>query len=1228
MTVVILFLFLHVYQPASQWWGELVAQVEAWLGGMGIASPPGIPVAINLFLLAGYGSIKAIVNLPLRMRGTWQSRFGLGLAYRDDDEQGVVLDSEWVYPGVLLRYAGWIVGGGLLVLSLVHAAIWTLPIAMPMLPVLPLLLLLETGWYLGGNPRDELPDEFSGTDARSSRHGDYRPLWEEYLTIWPDQWLTASEGVQPREAAETASSLYRRPEAGEGAQLDVTHVWHALIAAGHPLSDLHFQILDRLWKGDDVLIGDRTYQSVSPVLFAALRQALVQGHSILVLLSSQQQHDAAACGAVEAWIREGLAGEKTGSAWRIARFEDFYRAGSLPDLMIASPEQLLASNALQESWFSKIRTMLVLDGDRTIFQAPMHTDALVRSLRRTRPDLQQVILSSDRRSLESAIRDNLAAQVHEYRTPRSTPRSSYAICWRMESDTPFQHRVVIGPADRDLGVEPILALPAWRDGIQPILLLNQEELPWAEHLEELDNHLDRLRDPVPASRVRGSAREVLEVPPMPQMLTHRDRAFALAHDQKNNLPETLRTWLPLGAESSFVHVVSPPYLLRDYLAANVAYFLRAPLLALSPRLIESRFAVLYSCIERMIAAPFTEDELLRELRAVVPHARYGEEALVHLMKDVFGFEALEPNLLSVRTIDHFDTSRGRFEKAVHYQLAPAVRDLNSLHWLRLYRVLDRGERERGLIPLDHLYQTYLPDQVHSFQGKPFRIGRIDHDSGVVWIDHHGASRPTVYRPVRRIELESIRPSSNSAYRKVREEGGWTVDIELCKGSYKVRTEGYYSFDSGIDLSPSGFRFTPLTEERVPVRSYSDAFLLRLVVRPGTGSDLALNHRIADTLGILLHELFPTLFPETHHFLLPSTPGSATRLENDHLRALLPLLTVGDGAEEFPDDAMVLYFFEDSHAPLGLLRSLFDEHVHVFAILEDYLSWILEADEENPLTVDGWRRHMHETDTYLCFGMETPPEALDLASTHAFLRQMGRQRNALRTERRDFYRRIREDRDTAAGRDGRECDFCAGFLPETEFERMEDGRERCTQCKASAVDSVRELKQVFEEARQFFARELRHPLRRGIQVRFASSQEVQEAAGQRFLPSAEFDDRVIGVARRTGTDFEILIEKGHPRHRTLGTIVHELTHIWQFRHLDYQRLKAEHDLLLIEGHAQWAELNCLERKGLAPEYREQEANRGDVYGHGHRMVLEWQSRFSDLGNPFDILLDRYPAPRRR
>jgi hypothetical protein len=1237
LTAAILYAGWRAGGPLGREWTRLVAEADMALvrAGMRFRAGAAISLAINLFLVAGWVLLKRVVNGVLRLLERWLRGYGVFPAYYEHPEQGVVLKPEWIYPGMLLRAAGWTVGAGFLFLTVVSALVAEIPLlALPHFPALAVILLLETGWYLDGQLPVERAGDVRGRGVATSRGGDYTALWEEYQRIWPEHILAASSEVRLAPTPAAAVARPRLPDEGDETQQAVTGAWHDLVAAGHPLSDAHYHVLEQLWRGRDVLLTEADYAGVGPVLFAFLHRVLVDGHTVLVLLPSARRADPQACDEVEEWMREGLhAAAGGGAAWSLAGFDAFQQRSAVPDVLIAAPEELLGRGVTQDAWFMRLHAVVILEGARTVFEAPLRTDALMRVLRHRRPGLQQVVLSGERAALESALRDNLAGNPGEHRPPRPAPESAFAIVWSLESLPDgasagrFQDRVLLGSAGADLGAEAVLALPAWRDHVQPIHLVDQEGLPWAEYVEELENHRAGLMNPVPASALAGTAHETVRVPALPHLLPRRERAFVLARDRDHNLVTALRTWLPLGSESAFVHVVSPPYLLRDYLAANLAYFAQAPLLALSPRIADSRLVVALTLLERLTTGTLTEHEVLGELRAVLPGAAHVEVAVARLFREVLGIDPVELNLLAIQRRTRFDERQDGFVDEVAYRLSPEIRDYEQLAWLRRFRIVDRGEHELGWIEADRLYQTYLPGQVHAFRGKPFKVEWVDEAGGIVWVDHETADEYAVYRPARIVALEEVRASEQRAHHERRTTGGWEVDAALCRGTFRVRTPGYYTFGRDLRLADGGGAFTALEPEQAPEREYPDGRMLRVRFTPLGPLTAEGRDRLADTLAVLFQEAFRTLFPETHAFLLACAPGSAERWSADDVRALMPLM----GADPSPaapvepggperGAPIVLYFMEDAHAPMGLVLALFDRRAEVMALLEDYLAWVLETEER---TDTSWRGHAGERDRYLRFGGSAPLAALDLRNTHLVLRSLLQGRNPRREERRAFFRGERQGMET--GSEGtRQCDFCGRVLPEAEFDRLEDGRERCAQCRATAVDTVPALKKVYAEARQFLVHHLGEKIRRDVEVEFGNAAQVQEAAGRPFMPTAEYDQRSTGIAKRDGNDFSIIVENGQPYHTTLAVIVHELTHIWQFSYLDYERMMQEHGLLLTEGHAQWASIQCLRRRGLAPEWVAAEEARSDVYGHGYRMIQEYERRHAHLGDVFDILLSLYPA----
>jgi hypothetical protein len=201
-----------------------------------------------------------------------------------------------------------------------------------------------------------------------------------------------------------------------------------------------------------------------------------------------------------------------------------------------------------------------------------------------------------------------------------------------------------------------------------------------------------------------------------------------------------------------------------------------------------------------------------------------------------------------------------------------------------------------------------------------------------------------------------------------------------------------------------------------------------------------------------------------------------------------------------------------------------------------------------------------------------------------------------------------------------CDFC-GCTIDTQGHLLADGRHRCENCSAIAVDSIDEARRIFSQVLAQFPQVFGRALTVPIDVQFTTAAQIADAQGESYLPTSSFDERAIGLARMRGSkgneEYSIFVEQGHSKESLSLTFSHELTHIWQYVWLDYERLRAEHGSVLIEGHASWAELFYARyRIQHAPTREERRAwesqlmalekdrlSRNDEYGQGYRRFVE-------------------------
>ena len=183
--------------------------------------------------------------------------------------------------------------------------------------------------------------------------------------------------------------------------------------------------------------------------------------------------------------------------------------------------------------------------------------------------------------------------------------------------------------------------------------------------------------------------------------------------------------------------------------------------------------------------------------------------------------------------------------------------------------------------------------------------------------------------------------------------------------------------------------------------------------------------------------------------------------------------------------------------------------------------------------------------------------------------------------------------------------------------LNDGRIRCNDCSASAISSTEELKslfyQVLELMEAFYGISYRVP----VNVTTADARTVAKGAGMVFRPSTELTARVLGYAQNRHGKYSIMIENGIPRLATLDTMVHELTHIWQYLNWDKEAVQKIFDMgdeklsqiavdLVYEGMAVWAAVQYLYQVGetqYASQLEMIAERRKDVYGWGFILYRE-------------------------
>jgi len=198
-----------------------------------------------------------------------------------------------------------------------------------------------------------------------------------------------------------------------------------------------------------------------------------------------------------------------------------------------------------------------------------------------------------------------------------------------------------------------------------------------------------------------------------------------------------------------------------------------------------------------------------------------------------------------------------------------------------------------------------------------------------------------------------------------------------------------------------------------------------------------------------------------------------------------------------------------------------------------------------------------------------------------------------------------------------CDFC-GQPAGTDHHTYPDGRDSCADCRRTAVVDPAVLEELHQTARAWLRERLGFelPPPEECPVELVGAHRIAEVQRKAFSATPGFDQRerglfsVVTETLRNGVEFvsethtfAIYIEDGLPLDECYGTVVHELVHLWQFRHFPRRPVHRQY----VEGLATWAQVHALEERGAAVPARMLRENVDPTYGGGLRIVLELEQQ---------------------
>lgn len=684
----------------------------------------------------------------------------------------------------------------------------------------------------------------------------------------------------------------------------------------------------RLTRGENVFFATPFYKDIDICIFFPVFLALLRREKALILLEDNGELER-----FRQWIKEGIEQiQDMVDLWKIDVLQEYVRdidVGILPFQSICRINEMRGI----ETFLREVSFVVILEAADLLTGGQEAISHLAERIKDGMKGCTWFLCDRNAESVLDLFSHLLNAEfVYVGATPLNASQMVTA-CWNLTREPPQ----VWDPVMRYLGIGAGIMEVAGRSGIDYITWYGEEMMPvrdwkWivGQYYRQYGNRTAQLPQQV---RVNSMARcEVSGVS------CQRERAkFVVVEDSAFNLYEVERQYATRGEEKLMLHILSPKYMLRDYMlsreetmradAKYIAQFV--------PEYVGSNRNAALKLVRRMLERPVPETEVEEIFRCgEEPH---NPASCLVKIEDAIQMILNIPKAdiaVNYRTI--YAEQRRAMVQEPCYQLVDERAKREFGKYFRQARYLDEQGNKRYISRLflsGHLEQKYQPGQFVVLDGKYYEVSGFFEDEYEKLLEVKRASEQffsrQYYRQRRYYRIQNSvlgGVTSKIVFRRN------TMQIQRCTVDISGYTYGYQELKEWNNIAES--RFVLNLNAREERRQYQGKQLLRVESLENDSQ-----HMVSCLwLAVLLNEAFCTLYPQYYHLLSVGIDRSLYKdlmerngMDRRTFRTILANVK-GMNAEN------CFYILEDSREDMGLLRSLERNFQRIVNILQNYIQW--------------------------------------------------------------------------------------------------------------------------------------------------------------------------------------------------------------------------------------------------------------------------------------------------
>ncbi len=816
-------------------------------------------------------------------------------------------------------------------------------------PVFGVLVLGELYFYLGGITRKEY-GTITGEDDDAYRMVNYSLLRKFLRSLFKDKLLAENTGLNSALAYTVATDdILQELEKSEDPKVTTFASYiKQLHKAGFPVDHNYVYSALDLLQGKSILFNTPFYKDLIPYAFYPMNRLLLGHRKVLVVLGRHGMEED-----VKEWLEQGIgAVTNIPFLWDVQVLD---KEGKTPDIGIITRADVLNTELhnANTAFLKEVGMVVILEPSKLITTAQIGLNLLIKCCG-AREDKEIVYCLCDKNcdGLVDAMSHILLTSLTEVSATNKHKGTVSYMCW--EADKDYLHHRLIPNISRYLGLGTEIAFAALKNQIAKTAWYGGETFPVTDMRWIARQYYYDLTKYAGLPGNQESMDEFFRTSANFWSADVEKNNFFVVEDEACNMFEILRDFSTRTTEQGFINVLSPEYLLKDYMADNasifetdakaiptiVADYARTNRNALQQLLLlMSTHPVGAGILERELSLlGITVTDLPRQLWYEV----YKCYACARDIATLSGDATVDVQTVWERAIelegetftaaifcieDAFNLEKGCLEPTYVIRdpafIARCVAPLRSASFVTED---ERGQRHYlGTELAGHVYQKHLPGQFFTFGGKYYEMQYLTADGQILVrrAADHIDGRPA-YRQLRQYTLLGTTPSKQVG--AVRDVAGLKVVREFA--DILVETPGFYQMDRYNDFATA--KKTLFHENNgIAPRHYRNKELLRIELPDMDGK---CSERVQHTIAMLFNEIFRTLFAENAAFICALIAAPAQETEG------IDPLTCFIKAEgmELPSNA--IYIIEDSQLDLGLTVAVERNLQRIFAIMQDYLDW--------------------------------------------------------------------------------------------------------------------------------------------------------------------------------------------------------------------------------------------------------------------------------------------------